>query len=100
MGIAAFFSLPSARGQQKVGGGICEKPKKAAQRKTRAVSAYDSAATHSCRLATLTDGKVVAARLAREVLGFGVVSSMWLLLTCRGPSPPERHGGQSGISRD
>lgn len=41
MGIAAFFSLPSARGQQKVGGGICEKPKKAAQRKTRAVSAYD-----------------------------------------------------------
>jgi hypothetical protein len=40
MGIAAFFFLPSARGQQKVGG-ICEKPKKAAQRKTRAVSAYD-----------------------------------------------------------
>jgi hypothetical protein len=28
MGIAAFFFLPSARGQQKVGGGICEKPKK------------------------------------------------------------------------
>jgi hypothetical protein len=41
----------------------------------------------------LANCKVVA---AREVLGFGVVSSMWLLLTGRRPSPPERHDGQSG----
>jgi len=41
MGIAAFFSLPSARGQQKVGG-ICEKPKKKPPKGKRArYRAYD-----------------------------------------------------------